>query len=331
MLQRVGRHPIALLVVFAVFVAGFYFFASWLDASDRQPESRGTYTGPYGTADVKTIHVGDQDYKEKHGLTTLLLMGIDKASTFESAGYQNGGQADFLRLVVIDESEKKTTQISIDRDSMAEVTVLSFLGKERGTRVLQLCLAHAFGDGKELSAEMQCKAVSRLFQGTEIDYYIAMNMDGIAILNDFVGGIEVTLQDDFSAYDPAMVPGVTLTLRGKQAVYYTRSRYYINDGTNAYRMIRQQDYIQKLSDKMTPMLRADKNYVITLYDELQDYLVSNLKKGRLVNLVWGARDYAIENITVPGEHILGEDGYIQYLVDEEKLQDIILNVFYDRV
>ncbi len=33
---------------------------------------------------------------------------------------------------------------------------------------------------------------------------MAMDMDGISVLNDSVGGVTVTLEDDFSSLDPAM-------------------------------------------------------------------------------------------------------------------------------
>lgn len=50
--------------------------------------------------------------------------------------------------------------------------------------------------------------------GESVDFYVAMNMDGISELNDLAGGVTVTLEDDFSSIDPAMTKGTTLTLPG---------------------------------------------------------------------------------------------------------------------
>ena len=50
--------------------------------------------------------------------------------------------------------------------------------------------------------------------GEFIDFYVAMNMDGISELNDLAGGVTVTLEDDFSSIDPAMTKGTTLPLHG---------------------------------------------------------------------------------------------------------------------
>ena len=78
--------------------------------------------------------------------------------------------------------------------------------------------------------------------GESIDFYVAMNMDGISELNDLAGGVTVTLEDDFSSIDPAMTRGTTLTLHGEQAETFVRSRMTVGDGTNASRMERQSVY-----------------------------------------------------------------------------------------
>lgn len=53
-------------------------------------------------------------------------MGIDRASE-DAAGvrsYRNGGQADFLRLMAIDDERKQVSQIQVDRDTMAQLDAL---------------------------------------------------------------------------------------------------------------------------------------------------------------------------------------------------------------
>ena len=86
------------------------------------------------------------------------------------------------------------------------------------------------------------EAVEGLLLGESIDFYVAMNMDGISELNDLAGGVTVTLEDDFSSIDPAMAKGTTLTLHGDQAETFVRSRMTVGDGTNASRMERQEAF-----------------------------------------------------------------------------------------
>ena len=85
-------------------------------------------------------------------------------------------------------------------------------------------------------------AAGILLLGESIDFYVAMNMDGISELNDLAGGVTVTLEDDFSSIDPAMTKGTTLTLHGDQAETFVRSRMTVGDGTNASRMERQEAF-----------------------------------------------------------------------------------------
>ena len=71
-------------------------------------------------------------------------------------------------LLVIDANEKTITSIQIDRDTMAEITILGVLGNEVGTRKAQICLSHGFGDGKDQSCKLTQDAVSKLLLGAEI-------------------------------------------------------------------------------------------------------------------------------------------------------------------
>ena len=60
---------------------------------------------------------------------------------------------------------------------------------------------------EEASCENTLNAVENLLEGADIEYYVAMNMDAIGILNDALGGVTVTLEDDFTAADPTHAAG----------------------------------------------------------------------------------------------------------------------------
>ena len=116
-------------------------------------------------------------YQLRRNLTAILLMGIDKREEFDNTGLsQSGAQADFLRLVVIDPTEGKISQLSIDRDTMTPITILDVLGNDAGKATWQICLAHAFGNDDEQRCELTVKAVSELLFDVPIDLYIALNM-----------------------------------------------------------------------------------------------------------------------------------------------------------
>ena len=306
----------------------FYFGGRWLETRNYT-EARGDLTE---TEETETQEVDGVLYRRRKNLTSILVMGVDRDSDAESDSPFEGGQADFQRLIVIDPDEGTVHQLKIDRDTLTEVTVLGFLGSPIGTQTMQISLAHGFGDGKEQSCEYAREAVEGLLNGENIDFYLAMNLDGITVLNDAVGGVTVTLEDDFSAHDPAMTKGTTLTLHGKQAEYYVRSRMDIGEGTNEARMVRQENYLNQLSSLLEGKIRQDKQFVTTLYEELTPYLVSDMAKGRLINEVWAARDYTLEDaIELTGEHQVAEDGFMEFHADEDSIQKAVLELFWEPV
>ena len=317
-------------ILLGVVLAALLLFAggSWLEKRSRKPETRTEL--PQETAE--TMEVDGVTYRRRTDLTTILVMGIDHDSEVEAEGSYQGGQADFQRLIVIDSKDKTVRQLKIDRDTMAEVTVLGMLGNPVGTTQMQISLAHGFGDGKEESCGYARDAVSRLLQGENIDFYLAMSLDGISVLNDLAGGVTVTLEDDFSAADPAMTKGTTLTLHGDQAEIFVRRRMDIGEGTNEARMVRQEEYLTQLSAQLESRVQQDQQFTAQVYDALQPYLVTDLAKGQLVNEVWAAKDDTVEPaIALEGEHKVAEDGFTEFYPTEASIQKAVLTLFWEPV
>lgn len=292
-------------------------------------EVRGELTGRFEPA--RTVEYQGASYQYRSGLLTVLVMGVDRAGDSEAAptGFRNGGQADFLLLLVFDAKAKTITPIHIDRDTMAEITVLGVLGNVAGTRRAQICLSHGFGDGGEQSSLYTADAVSKLLYGVDIDFYISLNLDAISILNDALGGVPVTLKDDFTSLDPSMTKGSTLTLRGQQAEYYVRSRMAIGVGTNEARMVRQREYMAGAGRLLSQKMREDGGFLGELLDALGKNLQSNMPRGRMINEFYGSRDFENrDTITPPGQHKVGEDGFMEYHMEEPALEKLVIQLFF---
>ena len=311
--QKQHRGAVAALAVLVLAAVLLFVGGSWLEKRSQKPETRTEL--PQETAE--TMEVDGVTYRRRTDLTTILVMGIDHDSEIEAEGSYQGGQADFQRLIVIDSKNKTVRQLKIDRDTMAEVTVLGMLGNPVGTTQMQISLAHGFGDGREESCGYARDAVSRLLQGESIDFYLAMSLDGISVLNDLAGGVTVTLEDDFSAADPAMTKGATLTLQGDQAEIFVRRRMDIGEGTNEARMVRQEEYLTQLSAQLESRVQQDQQF-------------TDLAKGRLVNEVWAAKDDTVEPaIALEGEHKVAEDGFTEFYPTEESIQKAVLELFWE--
>ena len=162
-------------------------------------------------------------YEYNEDIMTFLIMGIDKQEeVVEVEEGTDGGQADALFLAVMNPHTKTVQVIGINRNTMTDIDIYNETGAYVTTVEAQIAVQHGFGNGVEKSCEYQQKAVSKLFYNLPIHGYAAINMSAIPTINDAVGGVPVTVTDDFSAIDPSITMG-ELTLRGEQAATYVRS------------------------------------------------------------------------------------------------------------
>lgn len=282
---------------------------------------------------IPTIEQDGVLYRLNRRLTTILLMGVDRDAEKVAGGtFRDGGQADFLALVVINDSEKTVSVIQINRDTMVNLRVFNSVGVEIGTREAQICLAHAFADGSELSCELTVEAVSKLLNDTPIDYYMRLSLDGIPTLNDALGGVEVTLEDDFSMLDPEMTAGKTLILHGMQAEYYTRHRKEIGDGSNAARLKRQRNYLNAAIPLLRQRISEDPGFIRSLYAELEPYLTTSIGRGAFYNIADKASRYNADTIVeIEGETRIGWRDFMEFYPDEDALRQVLIDILYDRV
>ena len=275
----------------------------------------------------QTLLWNGEIYRLRKRLTTILLLGIDQPRP--AAGtYRSGGQADFQMLAVIDDNRKTVSLLLLDRDTMTEITTLGVLGHVTGSRTAQLALAHAFGDGGESSCRLAVSAVENLFLGLPVDKYFAMTLDGIPALNDALGGVEVTLADDLSAYDPAMLPGVTIRLNGRQAGIFLRQRLGVGDQTNASRLRRQSEYLSHAQDVLMEQLRKSPNFISVLFKAAEPYALTSMTRGFQMNLANKLTKYELlPPIQLPGVRVQGAGGFMEFYPDEEALTACIIDTF----
>lgn len=276
----------------------------------------------------KTLSRDGVDYFPRQDITVMMVVGIDKFGPMEDSGsYNNSGAADMVALLVFDEKNEECRALCLNRDTMLEMSVLGIGGKKAGTRVGQLALAHTYGSGLQDSCENTREAVSNLLYGITIDHYISVNMDAITILNDSVGGVTVTVEDDFSAIDSSIKMGEH-TLQGEQAIHFVRTRKGLGDQLNLSRMERQREYIGGFMTAFRNSVSSDSNFVLKAYDAILPYLVTDCSANVISAMMQRYADYElVELVTPKGENVMGEE-YYEFHLDREDLDALILRLFY---
>ena len=281
-----------------------------------------------GTIASKTIEVDGMAYFPRQDITVVLVMGIDRFGPVEDSGYyKNTGSADVDMLLIFDQTAKMVNVLYLNRDTMLDMPVLGVGGKPAGSWFGQLALAHTYGSGLQDSCENTRTAISDFLWGLKIDYYVSMNMDAIAILNDAVGGVTVEVTDDFSQVDPTIGKG-TVTLHGQQAVNFLRTRKDVGDQLNLTRIERQKTYLQGFSQALREAYENDPTFVLTVYEALAPYIVTDCSVKLISSMFEQYAAYGTGQIISPkGENVMGEE-YFEFYVDEEDLKQIMLQFFY---
>lgn len=277
----------------------------------------------------KPIEYNGITYMLRPQLETYLFMGIDVDGPAKgNKSYSGGGQADVQLVLVVDNASQTWQVLQINRDSMVDVQVLGMTGEVLQTQTAQIATAHAYGDGTERSCRNAVTAVSNMLGGKTIDGYLALNMDAVAILNDMVGGVPVTITSDFTMVDPNLREGETVTLQGQQALTFVRSRKNVDDETNLSRMERQRQYLTALEEKMS---QQDEEFAIRAYDAVSDYMVTDMGSGTVADLGEKMKTYEqLPLLTIAGKSGTDEEGSATYSLDQDSLQQTIVALFYEK-
>ena len=283
---------------------------------------------PVQVGSTKTITRDGIDYFPRQDVTIMMVLGIDQFGPVESSHYyRNNGSADSIMLLVFDETARDCTVLYLNRDTMLNMDVLGVRGEYAGTTFGQLALAHTYGTGLEDSCQNVKNTLMNYIHGLTIDYYVAMNMDAIPILNDAVGGVTVTVEDDFSKVNPSITMG-EVTLQGDQVIDYVRTRKDVGDQKNVTRMERQKEYVDGFLKKLVEIERGDLDFIVRLYDQVAPYIVTDCSVTTLSNILDRYAQFDLKEVVTPeGENRI-EDGHYAFYVDEEKLDELIVRLIY---
>lgn len=305
-------------------------------AARRQAEA-GTFLSEGQGVPGEYLEYNDRIYKRNPSVHAILCLGVDTSGEMEryqAPGY--AGQADGIFLAAHDAARDTVQILMIPRDTMTEITLFDLMGNELGKDVQHLTLAFAYGDGREKSCELMREAVSELLSGLDIDHYLAMNTDSIALLNDEIGGVEVFIgSDELERADPAFIKGNTVHLKGTQAERFLRYRDITRPQTALSRMERQKQYIANYIGTAKSAAAADDNLITRLVNDTRQHMVTDMTKDQYMELALAVLNsgQAIgeeDLITVPGQAVETEL-FDEYHPDKEALKQIVIDLFYREV
>lgn len=276
------------------------------------------------------VNYNGHTYEFNKQIASILFMGIDTRELKEDAVAGTAGQADALFLLTYNTFSGKIKILSLNRDTMADISRYDADGNYYDTSTKQLCLAYSYGDGKQLSAENQVTAVERLLYNVPINAYYAIDLSAIKVLNDDIGGVIITPEYTFGQF----TKGQQITLKGDMAESFVRHRDISLLDDNLRRISCQRQYITAFANQTIPAIRNDISTPLKLYKDSSKYTVTNIDMSSITFLGSKlASNYSgLEIIGTEGQyHDVPDDDFAEYEVDKTKLFESILDIFYTKI
>ena len=287
---------IVLILLCTILGGGYYLLKQTKENSEKtNRQKQSAQTSADSAQDSNTVEYKGETYKYNDHLSNYLFMGIDTRDAVDTYQTQeDAGQADAIFLVSLDRAEEKMKVLFIPRDTMTKI------------------------------------AVSNLLDGLPIQGYCAMNIDGISAITDYVGGVEITVPDNsLEEVNPDFKEGAVVTLTGENAEQFVRYRDTGKSQSALVRQERQKTYLQAFLQKAQQEASKDAGFITGLYESIQEYTVTNMGNDIFARLLTASQNGIADSQTVPGEGTQGQN-FDEYHVDEEKLKDMIISMFYDK-
>lgn len=275
----------------------------------------------------------EEEYTYKDNLINILCIGVDKEEEMALRNDKDNsvGQSDALFLLSLDLEKDEVRLITIPRDTMVELEMYNSEGYYMGSRPGQITLQYAYADGLYNSAYLTMYQVSRLLNDIPINAYAAINVYSLYSLNDVVGGVDMTMDEDYTMFHPDLKKGETVHLTGKTLECYLRGRD-IRERKSAYkRNHRLKQYMLVYFEQAKKAIKKDMGIPFRCLEILKDNMITNVTEDEIIYLLSQVVDcsFSEENIyTIPGEQILGEQ-YEEFYVDEAALEEFIVDLFYE--
>ncbi|AZP04927.1 LCP family glycopolymer transferase [Jeotgalibaca ciconiae] len=297
--KRTGL-KVTLFILLAVVVAGgAYLINVYRHVNNATDE----IYKPVAEGEVDSIRGSAVTLSSKEPIS-ILLLGIDSGDL----GRTEQGRSDSIMIATVNPNTKKTTLMSIPRDTYTEI-----VGHGTWDKINH---AYAFG-----GTGMSINTVQTMLD-IPIDYYVTVNMAGIQEIVDAVDGIDVVSPLTFNYEGYQFYEGQIAHMDGETALAFSRMRYEDSDGDMG-RQRRQQLIIEGVIDKViSPSTLFNYQNIL---GSLSNNVQTNFQMADYLQLQ--SNDYLAAAGNIVSEQVGGsgstlDDGIWYYFVPDDELYRI---------
>ncbi len=330
-IKRVLLAILVILLVVAITFASLFFYYRNEGKNSIKPNLADN------TEYHEQIEYNGHLYQYNEDVVSFAFIGVDQRDMEEASKADFVGANDTNIVVAINTVSGTAAMIAIPRETVVDIDIFQN-GEYLGIEKERLALAYSYGDGKEKSCQNTVDAISRIMQSVPIEKYYALDLDGIAPINDSIGGVIVKSSVDIPQHD--IEAGKVVTLKGDMAESYVRTRSMTDINGSIDRVGRQVQYLESFASQTIPATIINFSTVADLYNTGAQYSQTNMTLSEvtyLASLLRSKGTNHFDTITLEGEMNVEQDsageGYMHALFtpDEDFLMQTILDTFYLRI
>lgn len=223
-----------------------------------------------------------ESVEEKMKPFSTLLLGVDQRMN-------EPARSDTMIYAVVRPEDAKVLLISIPRDTYTEI-----VGKDREDKINH---AYAFG------GEKMAKDTVEKFIGYPVDYYAAVNFQGVRDIVDALGGVELPITKDIinkqANHEKFTIKANKPLYNGTEALNFVRYR----EDSDFNRTVRHQVFLNAMVNRMLKLNQVTK--IPELIDLMGDNFKTDLLPSQIIDLskkfLLGDASPQISGFTVMGK------------------------------
>lgn len=352
MIRKLKKVKLTDIIVVIVLIAGIFITTAFLvlitGYRSINDDKKVLVSGSNADGENKdtAIVYNRNTYAYKKGITNILILGIDgEGNLYDGHSSGDMGQSDAIYLMSIDSVNKKISLIGIPRDTMTSVSFYEKDGTLKSVGTAHIAVQYAYGKDIKDSVNLISGAVSSLLYNIQIDRVVVLSINSIAIINDAIGGVDVTIENDFTdesgeVLEESFIKGNTVHLMGDSARIFVQERDCNVNGSAMDRLSRQEQYFSAFIPKAKSVITKDIKTDIGIYNTLKSkgMLYTDMSFAEIMHIFMEVSKcgFISDDIkTVAGNVMQGKvmqgKQFEEYYPDYEKLRAMVMETFYTEV
>ncbi len=269
---------------------------------------------------------GVEEYFEERvvNVAVLGLHNRDEDNTFGDVYF-----VDTIMVVAVNFDQDRLNLLAVPRDSYVEIAHAGVRDRIRQS--------YSYGyeqaaEGSRHEAGLRCTldTLSGFLDGVELDYYIAMDIEGLKQLIDVMGGVYYNVEEPMIGFTPreSLDAGPQLLDGQGYLTYLTYREPDSRDDLN--RMQRQRKLLRATFEYFQEMGLF--NYVIPSYAAYREHIMTDLSFNQVAALTLFAGERleaeAIRDYSLQGEYFRPDGGETYYLeIDREYMEALLEDIY----